>query len=60
MHHGYLTPKQKCFQLSLKLSTALSCQKDYGRSFHAETAVVEAGVCPRYHAYPIMCGNTVI
>ena len=35
----------------------MSRQKDDGRAFHTETAVAEAGVCPKYLACPTMCSN---
>jgi len=60
---GYLTPNQKCFQLSLKLSIAsvLSQRRQqsvpHTWSSDAETSVAEAGVCLRRHACPVELTN---
>jgi len=53
MQHGYLTLKQKCFQLSIKLSVANVLLQRWRQhiphtwSRDAETSVAEADVCSR-------------
>jgi len=59
MHHDYLIPKCKCFQLSLKLSIAnVLPQRPWKRvpqtwTRDAEAPVAEADVYQQYHACPV-------
>jgi len=57
MCHDYLTPKHKCFQLSLILSVAevLLYSVVQTWSSDAEVSVAEAGICLQYNARPVRC-----
>jgi len=59
MHRGCLTPKQKCFQLSLELFVAnvfsQRQQQSVAQTWFSDTeaSVAKAGVCRWYRTCPV-------